>query len=575
MQLAVQQEDADILLKEKNVLDESVLDKYRVSGQIAQTALQYIISLINDSYHLSKQETPLTVQELCILGDSFLSKLLSRVYNNVIREKGIAQPTTIEVNELIAGFAPEIDDEGAYTFTAGDVVTVSLGAQIDGYTSTVAHTIVIYPAGVEINNEVKPNGPLLGSKADAICATHIATETVVALLGLALSPEKLPAQLKVNGSAAVTGGQIRAVVDSIADSFNCVVLPGSKVRRVRRFLAGQAEGIVAERDFKGTVWDESHQEQKLLQKSTISSSTDLITSENNTSNNNTGTSTQNSSAIPTDDFVILAGEVYQVDIRMASLGEFEEAGLITTDEVDHFTGKNNKDEFNCKSTIHIRDFAITHHLKLKTSRRLLGEVDKRFSVYPFKLAYTCRSFPIKLESDNLAEQIAQIKQELKTNKLGLSELANRHLINSKPIQVTKFIPLDKILLTANPTGNRGIDMTKPVLPGMEVPLPNLGVSSLMLRGLLKHGKPVANVRESSTVLINNVGNEVIRLTGGSKTSTPSWVHSQYKLAGPYVEAIEQIVQLSKDKRFGIKVKECQPYKLSQTVGQAAESMQLD
>ncbi|KAG2732106.1 hypothetical protein G9P44_004523 [Scheffersomyces stipitis] len=573
MQLAVHQEDADILLKEKNVLNDPVLDKYRVSGQIAQTGLQYIASLINDSYHLGKYPQPLTVQELCILGDSFLTKLLSRVYNNVIREKGIAQPTSIEVNELVAGFAPEVDDEGAYTFVAGDVVTISLGVQIDGYTANVAHTVVIYPAGVEVNNEIKPTGPLLGGKADAICATHIATETIVALLGLALSPEKIPAQLKINGSATITGGHIRALVDSVAESFNCVVLPGSKVRRVRRFLSGQAEGIVAERDFKGVVWDESHQEQKLLQKSTISNSTDLIIQ---TNNSNTSTSTNTSSAIPTDDFVVLAGEVYQIDMRLASLQEFEgEAGLITTEEIDHFTGKNHKNEFNCKSTIHVRDFAVTHQLKLKTSRRLLGEVDKRFSVYPFKLSYTCKHFPVKLENDNVQEQLAQIKSELKTNKLGLSELSNRHLIKSKPVQVTKFIPLGKILLSANPTGKHAIDMSKPVLPGMEIPLPNLGVSSLKLKALLKHAKPIANVRESTTVVLNNVKNEVVRLTGGSKTTTPSWVHSQYKLGGAYVQSIEQIVQLSKDKRFGIKVKECQPYNLSKTVGQAAETMELD
>ncbi|ODV80356.1 putative ribosomal export complex protein [Suhomyces tanzawaensis NRRL Y-17324] len=553
MQLAVHQDDADILLKQKNILDDSVLNKYRVAGQISQSGLQYIINLINDSYHYQKS-APVSVQELCLLGDSYLTKLLGRAYNNVIREKGIAHPTTIDVNELSSGFAPELDDETAYTFTAGDVVTISLGVQIDGYTATASHTIVIYPGG-----DSKPAGPLLGGKADAICAAHIATETMVALLGMSLSPEKLPQQL----AGGVTGSKIRAIVDSIAESFNCVVLPGSKIRRVRRFLAGQAEGVVAERDFKGVVWDESHQEEKLLKKSI---GQELVLATNITSAKNT----DSNNAIPSDEFSVAPGEVYQVDIRMASLSDVQGAGIITTEEIDEFTGKKLSKGFNSKSTLHIRDFAINHQLRLKTSRRLLAEVDKKFSVYPFKLSHTSKTFPIK-EEENIPEQLDLIKKDIRTNRLGLSELSNRHLVKSKPIQITKFIPLDKILLSANPTGKHGMDMDKPVLPGMELPLPQLGVSSLLLKNLLRHGQNIANVREATTLIINENGNEVIRLTGGEKTSKPSWVHSQYQLAGEYAESINQIVELSKDQRFGIKIKECAPYKLQ--IG--TDSMQLD
>ncbi|KAK6463167.1 putative metalloprotease [Scheffersomyces coipomensis] len=569
MELAVRQEDADVLLKQKNVLDETVLDKYRTAGQIVQTGLKYIISLINESYHLQKSDQPISVQELCILGDSFLINLLSKVYNNQIKEKGISYPTSIEVNELAYGFSPELDDEGQYFFTAGDVVTISLGVQIDGYTSQVSHTLVIYPPGIELNSEIKPEGPLLGSKADAICASHIATETLMGLLGLSLTPEKLPIALKNEGG--ISGRLLRNIVDSIAESFGCIVLPGSKIRRIRRFLAGQAEGIVAERDFKGVVWDESHQEERLLNKAPQSQ--ELILSDSKSNIKPSGTN--NSSAIPSDEFIVLPGEVYQIDIRISSLNDFNEVGLITLEEIDHFTGKNNKQEFNSKSTIHIRDFAINHQLKLRTSRKLLSEIDNQFSVYPFKLSYTSKHFPIDLSKD-LTEQFNDIKQDLKTFKLGLSELNNRHLIKSRPIQLTKFVPLEQILISANPTGKHGIDMNKPVLPGMEIPLPQLGVSSLKLKSLLnKHGKSVTNVRESITVVINNVNNgEIIRLTGGSKSSSPSWVHSQYQLKGAYVEAINQIGQLLQDKRFGIKVKEIYPYKLNQDKS-VETSMQLD
>lgn len=551
IQLAVHQDDADILLKTRNVLSDPILDKYRLAGQITQTGLTYITSLINDSYHLGKTGKLITVQELCILTDSFVAKLLTRGYNSV-KEKGISSPTSVEVNELVAGFSPEVDDDGEYVFSAGDVVTVSLGVQVDGYTANVSKTIVIYPAGNA------PAGPLVGAKADAVCATHIATEAMVGLLGLSLSPEKLPGHL---AGSSVSGSVIRSMVDGIADSFNCVVVPGSKIRRVRRFLAGQAEGIVAERDFKGVVWDESHQEERLLRKGT---GTHLIVSEKSEYK-----SASNATAVPTDEFIVVPGEVYQIDIRMVSLADINEAGLVTLEEVDQFTGKNNKQEFNSKPTIHIRDFAMNHQLKLRSARKLLGEVDRKFSVYPFKLAYTSKHFPINVDdSQTIPQQIDDLKKDVGANKLGLSEMSNRHLVKSKPIQITKFIPLEKILLSANPTGKHGVDANKPVLPGMELPLPQLGVSSLKLKALLKSGQNIANVRESTTVVISNLGNEVIRLTGGS---APSWVSSKFELTGELKETIEQVVKLSRDERFGVKVKVVKGLKVE---GEKVEEMEL-
>lgn len=569
MQLAVHRDDADILLKEKNNLTEGVLDKYRVAGQIAQTGLKYIISLINNSYHYKTVDTAYTLQELCILGDSMLSKLLSKAYNNEdkVREKGIAFPTCIEVDEFVSGFSPELDDVNDYTFQPGDVVTITLGAHIDGYTANISHTIVIYPPGAEVDGEIKPSGPLLGDKADSLVASHIATEAVIALLGLSLTPEKISSLPGLASSKVVTGTMIREMVNTIAESFNCVVVPGSKVRRVRRFLAGQAEGIVEESNFKGVIWDESDQEKLLIAQTRNSQELVVKTSENSQKSQ--------SSAIPTDDFIIEDDEVYNVDIKMAAKNP-DQIGVVTLEEIDEFSGKNNKDkQFNSKSTIFIRDFAINHQLKLRNSHKLLNTIDKKFSVYPFKLSFACESFPVNFEQD-LTSQLAKIKQELKTNKLGLNEVNNRYLVRNKPIQIVKFVPLEKILLTANPTGMHGIDSNKPTLPGMEVPLPNLGISALKLKSLLKHGQIVNSVsRKSSTIIINSKNNELIRLTGGNKNFPSSWVHSKYQLNGAIVDLINKLSDLSQDKRFGIKIKEVQPFKFNEKSFNFNESMQLD
>ncbi|CCE79557.1 Piso0_001631 [Millerozyma farinosa CBS 7064] len=575
MQLAVRQEDSDILLKERNELNEGILDRYRTAGQIAQTGLKYVISLIHDSYHLGKVEKAYTCQELCVLGDSMLNKLLSRVYNNDVREKGISQPVSIELNEIVGNFSPEIDDKALYTFTPGDILSVTLGVHIDGYTANVSHTLVIYPPGKLVGDEIKPEGPLLGTKADAICAAHIAAEVVTSLLGTAFSPEKLPEGLRTAGNK-VGGEQIRRVVDAIAASFNCVVVPGSKVRRIRRFLAGQAEGIVAEKEFKGVVWYESDQEKTLLAKSNENSGANSLVGYEKQQLEKRTAHVTDSSAIPTDDFVVLPGEAYTIDIKMGSLGDFAEPGLITLEDVDEFTGTSNKDTFKCRPTVFVRDYAVNYQLKLKGARSLLGLVDKKFTVYPFKLSHASGNFPVSSASP---DELSKVQKDVAANRLGLAELVNRHLMNGKHTQIARFIPLEVILNASNPTGRFGIDSSKPTLPGHEVPLPQLGISAVRLKSLLKHGRGVPCARELSTVVLNSYNNSAVvqRLTGG-KTAAPSWVHSDYSVSGPLKDAITGLLQLASDKRFGVHIKECSPMKnasLDAAPAQKAETMLLD
>ena len=206
MALAISREDTQSLLHAKNVLEESTLDKYRSAGQITQSALRFVTKLINDSYH-GTGERRLAIHELCLLGDSFLTACLESKYKNKVAERGIAQPTTIDVDEVASGWCPEVDDvdqlraankqipESASGcrrsvdgyLAPGDVVKISLGAHIDGYTAQVSHTMVIYPTEDGKDGQKVPTGPLLGGKADAYAAVHIATESVVSLLACALT----------------------------------------------------------------------------------------------------------------------------------------------------------------------------------------------------------------------------------------------------------------------------------------------------------------------------------------------------------------------------------------------------
>ena len=578
MELAVSHEDSQILLKDKNVLQESVVDKYRTAGQIAQTALKYLINLINNIYHYKSIQRPLTISELCLLTDSFILTHLEQYYKNKVNERGIAMPTTIDVDQVASGWCPEIDDDENIkrsnkeqlskettpfisTVTGylkpGDLVKITLGVHIDGYTSEISHTMVIYPVDASDMNNIKPAGPLLGGKADAIAAAHIAMETVTALLACALTPEKLPPSLGNN----VTGSTIRNVVDTIASSYNCGVVPGSRVRRIRRFLAGQNEGIIAEREYKGVIWTESHEEAKLLANtevkdiSVITSATPRVTS-----------------AVPTDNFTVKKGEVYLIDLKFAPLENISKRGLITLETIDSFTGKShNVNQLVARSGSYIRDYSQSYHLKLKTSRQLLTKIDRQ-GVYPFKLSHLSDNFPIDMNSDNLDEEIDLIKKDLKSFRLGMSEISNNYLCVETPIQVAKWVPWDHILKSNNPNGVLSYDATAALtLPGHEVPLPKLGISLLKLKQLVKSSKETLDlpvVRECNTVVlcdadVSSSGRpELLRLTGGSKTCSPSWIHSKYELnnADPTIQGIFDLVSLTKDKRFGISIRETQPMK---------------
>ncbi|GMM55565.1 putative hydrolase [Maudiozyma humilis] len=583
MDLAVSHEDSQILLKDKNVLQESVVDKYRTAGQITQTALKYLTGLINDLYHYKTIQRPMTIAELCLLTDSFMVTRLEQFYKNKVNERGIAIPTTIDVDQVSSGWSPEVDDtknllnwnkettspeDSLFSsvsgiLKAGDVIKITLGVHIDGYTSEVSHTMVIYPVAVNEAGATVPAGPLLDVKADAIAATHIATETVVALLACALTPEKLPTSL----GNVVNGQLIRLVVDTIARSYNCGVVPGSRVRRIRRFLAGQNEGIVAEREYKGVVWTESHQEAQLLINSDVK---DLTVA--------TSSTRSAPSAVPVDDFTVNAGEVFMIDLKIAPLGQVSKKGLITLEVVDSARGKSHrKDELVARAGLFVRDYAQAHALKLKTSRKLLTSIDNN-GVYPFKLSHLSPNFPIDPTKD-YDEQISALDKDLKSFRLGMSEIANNYLCVETPIEIAKWVPWDHVLKESNQNGALSYDATANLtLPGHEVPLPKLGIAALKLKSLVRSCPETIDlpvVRECTTVVLcdSDVSSgerpELLRLTGGSKTSQPSWIHSDYELNNedPTVQGIFQLAELVKDKRFGLVVRETQPMK--QTVSQGA------
>ena len=125
-------------------------------------------------------------------------------------ERGIAEPTSINVNSCVRWYSP-LPDEVGYILCEGDVVTVSLGVHIDGYAVISSQTIRV---------QSSPS-PITGPVADATCALHYATKGII------------------NSISTGSASQFQGVLQEALDTFGVHVVEGSCLRRIRRFLTGQ------------------------------------------------------------------------------------------------------------------------------------------------------------------------------------------------------------------------------------------------------------------------------------------------------------------------------------------------
>jgi len=126
-------------------------------------------------------------------------------------ERGIAEPTSVNVNPCVRGYSPLPDEEGGYVLTEGDVVTVSLGVHIDGYAVVSSQTIHVQ------STPAAATGPV----ADATCALHFITKGI----------------LNSVSTASIT--TIQDILTEGLETFGVSVVEGSCLRRIRRFLIGQ------------------------------------------------------------------------------------------------------------------------------------------------------------------------------------------------------------------------------------------------------------------------------------------------------------------------------------------------
>lgn len=289
---------------EPDMLSPSVLTKYNTAARFANQALAAV---------LSKCQIGASTQELCMLGDQMIHDSTHSVYKTGV-ERGIAEPTTVNVNNGLSGYSPM---DNPYILQVGDVVKVSLGAHIDGYTAKGCHTTVVAPHDAQ--------GPLIGKPADAVVAAYYATEAVVKILAAA------------NTSNIVNAQKIRELVEACANTFRVSVVEGSRVRRIKRYLVGQAR---VEEDALGA--DQPKQVEWMRH-------------------------VPGTPVFEDDQFVVEQGEAWLIDLAMST-----GSGRI-------------KEHLSLRPTIYARDVTVNYNLKLKAAQSTLREIESTKSVFPFCL----------------------------------------------------------------------------------------------------------------------------------------------------------------------------------------------
>lgn len=93
-------------------VDAPISLKYIEAGRIAQSVLKLLATQITEQ-RLSN------VYDICRTGDLLIEQECGKIFKNV-EEKGVANPTCVDVNNCIWGYSP-MERDNAYVLANGDV----------------------------------------------------------------------------------------------------------------------------------------------------------------------------------------------------------------------------------------------------------------------------------------------------------------------------------------------------------------------------------------------------------------------------------------------------------------------
>ncbi|KAF8312526.1 proliferation-associated protein 1 [Clavulina sp. PMI_390] len=319
------------------------LTKYKTAGEIVNGALKKLIELCVEGAK---------VYDLCVEGDKLVEAATGAVYNKAVKgvkvAKGLAFPTCISVNNVVSHFSPlPSDDLVGLVLAKDDVVKLHVGAQIDGFASVSAETMVV---GASAQN------PVTGPRADAIKAAYTASEIAARLIK--------------------AGEKNWAVTDAI-----------SKV--ALDFGTKPIEGMLSCEQSKNVI----DGKKRIIQAPTEGSRSGV------------------------DSATFADGDVWGMDILIAS-----------------GTDGKAKQAPNTRTSVYQKANEVTYQLKMKTSRAVFSEIQKKAGAFPFNIR-------------NLEDE--------KRSRVGVQEAEQHGLIKPYEVQATpagSFVAAFHFTLALLPAG---------------------------------------------------------------------------------------------------------------------------
>merc|ERR1712010_132587 len=156
------------------------------------------------------------ILDLCELGDRTIVEECAKVHNKA-KDKGVAFPTCISVNEIAGHNSPPLGDET--TLADGDLVKIDLSVHIDGWIASVAHTLCVAE---------DPAAPIEGRKGAVVMAAAVAAEGLFAALKPGVSNASLP-----------------PIFENAAKAFGVNVVEGVLSHQTKRFVIDGNKVIIS------------------------------------------------------------------------------------------------------------------------------------------------------------------------------------------------------------------------------------------------------------------------------------------------------------------------------------------
>lgn len=203
------EEEVETTQQEEKVIEDcsnsDVVTKYRLAAEIAQSALQGV---------LSQLVAGKDVVELCKFGDLIIDQRCSTIFKSKKIEKGVAFPTAVSVNEVLCHYSPLPNE--SLKVKAGDWVKIDLGCHIDGYIAVVAHTAIVPEEGSAAEAAFPE---LKGSEADVLKCANDAVEVCARLI-----------------KPGNTNTQVTEALAKLEEAYGVKSLQGTLMHQMKRFV---------------------------------------------------------------------------------------------------------------------------------------------------------------------------------------------------------------------------------------------------------------------------------------------------------------------------------------------------